>query len=425
MLGHAARLELEQRVDARRSAAMRAIAMPSASSGDAESALQRGERLHQRRRQHAAEVADDAPRSRLTRAAGGRSGRRPRGPPCASAKNAQSRRSRPRSSDVPHATSPATRRGYSSSSPVTQSSRPARRWWPVGVVGGGEPGVGRPPARARPRAGRAADLLGVLVLGAGRADRREPRRGPRPTRRRPCARGPCGPSRRRPRCGRAGRGTRRGARRRPRSPSPPRGRAARSPPCRRRRLDRRRQRADRSGPGVASPAQAPRRERLVRGHARRRRSTDSQPGDRRPRLSPRGGDVDRLATGEQHGQRAARRRLARLEADAGEAVDLAPAGRRRRTVTASAKPGPAAGRRASCSGPSSAAGEAGRPPPRCPSTSYVPFVGLRRRRVARAPAAPAVPTPTPRTAWRRRRTVSRRTSARVGGSSRTACRRCR
>ena len=48
---------------------------------------------------------------------------------------------------------------------------------------------------------------------------------------------------------------------------------------------------------------------------------DSHPGSRTS-TSPRAAHVDRLRTGEQHGQHAARGRLARLEADADEAVDL-------------------------------------------------------------------------------------------------------
>ena len=408
--------------------------------GDADCSCNARERLHQRRRQHAAEVADERRRSRLTR-----------GPPqdvvAADARAALIRQREERAVQAQPAeverrpahdlAGGAARVRVVLAGPTARGRRgaggPRRRRWSRGAgrrstrVRAGsrlEHGRRRRPPRRRGRgalAGRTAASEEAEVLAEPGADgARERRCGPSPARPTEWPRWPRQSSR---------------ARSPPaRSPSRRRGRAARSPPCRRRaRLGRRRQRADGRAPrGVdarsrrSSPAK-----RLVQRASgsttvARSRPLDRLPaGRRRPRRRPRRA----TATGSRPANSTASPLAVRLAAAGAptraSAVDLAPAGRRRRTSPRRAKPSPAAGRGASCSGPIITAAAAGRPRRRCPRRRTSRASALAGAGASRALAAP--PRRPPTTTNRAAKTPHQQPADQRarGRQQQERCRRCR
>ena len=210
-LGQSAGLELEQRVDA-------AVLRGRARERGAERLERDAALLLQRRgtRRAAASSARRRSRRRSPRcgscasqhvvAADARGG-----PPCASWKNAQSRRRRPRSSVVPQTASPAARCGYGALR--RRRSHSSRLGAPLAARRASSVVDSSGSAIARDRLGCSSrHALDGLVGVAGRAvaggRSRARRRGRRRTRPRRCARARSAPSRARPTGGRAGRGSR-------------------------------------------------------------------------------------------------------------------------------------------------------------------------------------------------------------------------
>ena len=192
-LGHLARARARTAGARRRARRSRAIALPERLERDAGLVLERA-----RTPRSSGVVStppksrdDRADRSRVTRGAARRSGRRPRGPPCASGRTRSPAAAAPSSSVVPHTTSPAraARRSSSSSHPQLEAGAraggPRRRRSSTGAASAIAARRGLAGSSDRAPTTR---LVGVARRRFGRADgAQRDARGRRRATRRPCA----------------------------------------------------------------------------------------------------------------------------------------------------------------------------------------------------------------------------------------------